>query len=88
MSVTEKKPILMKNFRKNWKTFLGYGVMLLAFGLLLYYYQEVHEYFFQGWHFFTNKERVNNFVISFGLLCPPGLHWIANPAGPRGAHSR
>ena len=70
MSVTEKKTILMKNFGKNWKTFLGYGVMLLVFGLLLYYYQEVHEYFFQGWHFFSNKERVNKFVISFGSYAP------------------
>jgi uncharacterized membrane protein YdjX (TVP38/TMEM64 family) len=70
MPVTHKKPILMKKFRKNWKTFLGYGVMLLAFGLLLYYYQEVHEYFFQGWHFFSNKERVNKFVISFGSYAP------------------
>jgi hypothetical protein len=33
----------MKIFRKNWKTFLGYGVLLLAFGLLLYYYQETVE---------------------------------------------
>ena len=70
MSLTDKKPILMKNFGKSWKTFLGYGVMLLAFGLLLYYYQEVHEYFFQGWHFFSNKERVNKFVISFGSYAP------------------
>ncbi len=68
--MTQKTPILMKNFGKNWKTFLGYGVMLLAFGLLLYYYQEVHEYFFQGWHFFSNKERVNKFVISFGSYAP------------------
>ena len=60
----------MKNFGKNWKTFLAYGGMLLAFGLLLYYYQEVHEYFFQGWHFFSNKERVNKFVISFGSYAP------------------
>lgn len=70
MSGTDKKPILMENFRKNRKTFLGYAVMLLAFGLLLYYYQEVHEYFFQGWYFFSNKERVNSFVISFGAYAP------------------
>ena len=44
--------------------------MLLAFGLLLYYYQEVHQWFFQGWHFFSNKERVNSFVTSFGSYAP------------------
>jgi uncharacterized membrane protein YdjX (TVP38/TMEM64 family) len=60
----------MQNGRKNWKTFLRYGLMLLAFGLLLYYYREVYECFFQGWHFFSNKERVNNFVISFGSYAP------------------
>lgn len=70
MSLPDKKPILMKNFKKNWKTFLGYGGMLMAFGLLLYYYQEVHESFFQGWHFFSNRERVNEFVLSFGSFAP------------------
>ena len=68
--VTDKKPIPTENFRRNWKTFLPYGLMLLAFGLLLYYYREVHECFFQGWHFFSNRERVNNFVISFGSYAP------------------
>jgi len=68
--VTDKKTIPTENFRRNWKTFLPYGLMLLAFGLLLYYYREVHECFFQGWHFFSNKERVNNFVISFGSYAP------------------
>jgi uncharacterized membrane protein YdjX (TVP38/TMEM64 family) len=70
MSLNEKRPILMKNLGKNWKTFLGYGAMLLVFGLLLYYYQEIHESFFQAWHFFSNKERVNKFVISFGSYAP------------------
>jgi uncharacterized membrane protein YdjX (TVP38/TMEM64 family) len=68
--VTDKKPIPRENFRTNWKTFLPYGLMLLAFGLLLYYYQEVHQWFFQGWHFFSNKERVNSFVTSFGSYAP------------------
>ena len=70
MPLTDKKPIPTKNFGKNWKTFLPYGLMLLAFGLLLYHYQEVHEYFFQGWHFFSNRERVNEFVTSFGSYAP------------------
>jgi len=60
----------MENFRTNWKTFLQYGLVFLAFGLLLYYHREVYECFFQGWHFFSNKERVNNFVMSFGSYAP------------------
>lgn len=44
--------------------------MLLGFSLLLYYRQEVYECFFQGWHFFSDKERVNNFVLSFGSYAP------------------
>ena len=68
--MTDKKPIPRENFRTNWKTFLPYGLLLLAFGLLFYYYQEVHEWFFQGVHFFSNKERVNNFVTSFGSYAP------------------
>jgi hypothetical protein len=60
----------MENFRKNWKTYLRYGLMLLGFGLLLNYYREVYEFFFQGWHFFSDKKRVNNFVLSFGSYAP------------------
>ncbi len=67
---TDKARIPMENFRMSWKTFLLYSLMLLAFGLLLYYYREVYECFFQGWHFFSNKERVNNFVLSFGSYAP------------------
>ena len=70
MPLTDKNPIPTENSRTNWKTFLPYGLTLLAFGLLLYYYREVYECFFQGWHFFSNKERVNNFVISFGSYAP------------------
>ena len=60
----------MKNFSKRWKTFLGYGLILLGFGFLLYYYREVYECLFQGWHFFSNKDRVNNFILSFGPYAP------------------
>jgi len=67
---TDKKTISMKKFRKNWKTFFRYGLILLGFGLLLYYYRELHECFFQAWHFFSDKERVNNFVFSFGPYAP------------------
>ena len=70
MPLTDKKPIPSENFRTNWKTFLLYGLMFLLFGLLLYYYREVYDCFFQGWHFFGNKERVNNFISSFGSYAP------------------
>jgi uncharacterized membrane protein YdjX (TVP38/TMEM64 family) len=60
----------MENSGKAWKTLLPYGLMLLGFGLLLYYYREVYACFFQGWHLFSNKERVNNFVNSFGSYAP------------------
>jgi uncharacterized membrane protein YdjX (TVP38/TMEM64 family) len=68
--MTDKKAIATENPRTSWKTFLPYGLMLLGVGLLLYYYREVYECFFQGWHFFRNKERVNNFVLSFGPYAP------------------
>jgi len=70
VSLTENNSPFKENFRTNGKMFLLYGLLLLAFVLLLYYYHEVHDYFFQGWHFFSNKERVNNFVISFGSYAP------------------
>jgi uncharacterized membrane protein YdjX (TVP38/TMEM64 family) len=67
---TGKKTLSMKKFKKKWKTFLRYGLIFLGLGLLLFYYREVQEYFFQGWHFFSDKERVNNFVLSFGAYAP------------------
>jgi uncharacterized membrane protein YdjX (TVP38/TMEM64 family) len=67
--VTGNNPSMI-NFRKNWKTFLAFALMLLGFGLLLYYYREVYEGVRQGWHFFGNKERVNKFVRSFGSYAP------------------
>jgi len=65
-----KKTLPTERFRAGWKTSLPYALMLLAFVLLLYYYREVYECFFQGWHFFSNKERVNSFVASFGPYSP------------------
>src|SRR5512135_1354584 len=70
MPMSDKKPNPTENFRTNWKTFFLYGLMFLLFGLLLYYYREVYECFFQAWHFFGNRERVNTFVRSFGSYAP------------------
>jgi uncharacterized membrane protein YdjX (TVP38/TMEM64 family) len=60
----------METQKRRWKWLLGYGFFLLALGLLLYYYREAYEGFRDGWHFFSSKERLNDFIASFGPYSP------------------
>ncbi len=58
------------NIEKEWKTILRHGLLLLGFCLLLYYYKEIYYCCHQGWRFFRNKQRVNQFIVSFGAYAP------------------
>jgi len=49
---------------------LGYGVLLLALCLLLYYYQDAHLHLGKAIHFFSNPERLKDFINSFGVYAP------------------
>jgi uncharacterized membrane protein YdjX (TVP38/TMEM64 family) len=60
----------MGKVKRRWKWLLGYGFFLLAFGLLFYYYREAYQGFRDSWHFFSSKERLNEFIASFGLYSP------------------
>jgi uncharacterized membrane protein YdjX (TVP38/TMEM64 family) len=60
----------MEKIKRRWKWLLGYGFFLLALGLLFYYYREAFEGLRDGWHFFSSKERLNDFVASFGPYAP------------------
>jgi uncharacterized membrane protein YdjX (TVP38/TMEM64 family) len=60
----------MENQKQRWKWLLGYGFFLLALGFLFYYYREAYEGFRDGWHFFSSKERLNEFIASFGPYAP------------------
>jgi len=37
---------------------------------LFYYYRDVYHSFRQALHFFSNKERLSNFIASFGFYAP------------------
>lgn len=56
--------------KRRWKSLIGYGLLLLALCLLLYYYREAYLGFRDAVRFFTNKTRVNIFIASFGPYAP------------------
>jgi uncharacterized membrane protein YdjX (TVP38/TMEM64 family) len=60
----------MKNQGRRWKWPLGYGVLLLAVCLLLYYYHDAHRGIARVLHFFSNRERLKEFIDSFGWYAP------------------
>jgi len=61
---------LTEYLKQRWRSILGYGLLLLGFCLLLYYYREAYTGFREALRFFSNKPRVNNFLASFGPYAP------------------
>ena len=53
-----------------WKQILRYGLLLIAVTLLLYYYWEAYCFFRGCWRFFAHKERLHNYIASFGVFAP------------------
>jgi len=60
----------MKKQKGTWKSLLRYSLLFLAFGLLFYYYHEVHHGIREALHFFSNKKGLNEFITSFGFYAP------------------
>ena len=60
----------MENQGRRWKLILTYGLLLLSFCLLLYYYRETYQGFREVIRFFSSKSRVSAFVASFGPYAP------------------
>ncbi len=60
----------MGNQNRIRRTFIQYGLLLLALCLLFYYYREIYGGFRKTLRFFSNKTRVNAFVASFGPSAP------------------
>ena len=60
----------MGNQKRSWKSLIGYGVLLLAICLLLYYYREAFHGFRNIIRFFSNEDRVSIFIASFGPFAP------------------
>jgi uncharacterized membrane protein YdjX (TVP38/TMEM64 family) len=56
--------------KRTWKLLFGYGLFFLAICLLLYYYRDAYHHLREALHFFSNKERLNAFIASFGLYAP------------------
>jgi uncharacterized membrane protein YdjX (TVP38/TMEM64 family) len=60
----------MENRKRRWKLVIGYAVLLVAIGLLLYYYREAYGGFREALRFFSSKKRLNEFLGSFGPYAP------------------
>ena len=60
----------MENQGRRWKWLLGYGVGILAICLLLYYYRDAHHSLVKALRFFSNPERLREFIASFGFYAP------------------
>lgn len=60
----------MERQRPKWKLLFGYSLLFLAFCLLLYYYRDAHRSFREALQFFKSKERLTEFIASFGFYAP------------------
>jgi uncharacterized membrane protein YdjX (TVP38/TMEM64 family) len=56
--------------RRTWKWLCGYGLLFLVICLFLYYYHDIYHSFRVARHFFSDKERLNHFITSFGFYAP------------------
>jgi uncharacterized membrane protein YdjX (TVP38/TMEM64 family) len=60
----------MEKQRRTWKSVFGYALFLLAICLLLYCYPSAYHSFRKALHFFRSKDRLNDFIVSFGFYAP------------------
>ncbi len=60
----------MEEQKLIWKTLVGYGLLLLAICLLLYFYPGAYHNFRKALRFFRSQERLNEFILSFGFYAP------------------
>ncbi|MDI6755743.1 MAG: VTT domain-containing protein, partial [Thermodesulfobacteriota bacterium] len=62
---------MTNNNNKNWpKLLLRYGLLLIFICLLLYYYREAYQGFRDAVRFFSNRDKLSDFVASFGYFAP------------------
>jgi uncharacterized membrane protein YdjX (TVP38/TMEM64 family) len=60
----------MEILKKYWKFILAYGLLLIVFILILYFYREVYESVREMIRFFSSRRRLNAFVASYGAFAP------------------
>lgn len=60
----------MADPKPHWKPLVRYGILLLAICLMFYYYQEIYSFFRERWFFFSNKEKIHDYIESFGSYAP------------------
>jgi uncharacterized membrane protein YdjX (TVP38/TMEM64 family) len=59
-----------EGFRLTWKKALALGLFVIVLCFMLYYYKEIYVGCRTGWNFFTDRERLNAFIASFGIYAP------------------
>ncbi len=60
----------MERQKPKWKSLSGYSLLVLILCLSFYYYRDAHHSFHEALHFFTSKEKLAEFITSFGFYAP------------------
>jgi uncharacterized membrane protein YdjX (TVP38/TMEM64 family) len=60
----------LANKKPTWKAILGYALVVIGIGLLLYFYHEAYHGFRQALRFFSSRTRVSTYIASFGPYAP------------------
>jgi len=60
----------LPNRKPAWKSILGYALVVIGVGLLLYFYHEAYHGFREGLRFFSSRTRVSAYIGSFGAYAP------------------
>lgn len=60
----------MQRQRPKWKSLFGYSLLFLVLCLSFYYYRDAHHSFHEALQFFRGKERLTEFITSFGFYAP------------------
>ncbi len=60
----------MEKQKRIWKSVFGCTLLFLTVCLLLYYYRDLYNSSREILEFFSSKERLNNFIASFGFYAP------------------
>ncbi len=54
------------SINQRWRTWISYGLVVVAVGFMLYYYRELYHICRGTWHFCSSRDHMNDFISSFG----------------------
>ncbi len=60
----------MERQKPKWKSLSAYSLLFLILCLSFYYYRDAHHSYHEALQFFRSKERLTDFITSFGFYAP------------------